>query len=504
MLRAKIAPTFRFITQQGVFKMNNYFIRFAILLVSLVLTQTAFADVKIKSRQTMSGQSYENTIYIKGKRQRTEQNTGGMQMINLTQCDLKRSVQIMPATQVYTVNLWETAPSVAPTTKTAQTQSKIEKGGVITTTYTTKDTGERKQMFGYTARHLIITMESEPTPDACNTQKTKMQFDGWYIDAAFALNCETEQYKNYVPRSTNGGCQDRYQMRQIGTAKRGYPLYEKTTMFDESGKESYTMINEVVELSNTTLDAALFDVPSDYREVKDTTELYASMSQTPNNSSAVMQSNNNNNSSSNLGMRQNVKTVSNSTINVATELGAKKTGVVRIGLANVKTGAVGEGLNAQELASAIQNTFAEYVKSPSVELVGLEAKLPTAIDAEARQKECDYVIYATASHKKGSGGFGGMFGKTLSSVVSQTGIGYNTGSVAGNIAGQVATTAIASAVTVSANVKAKDELTLEVKLMKGVMPALVKQYKQKAKGDGDDIITPVVEQAAQAILDAAK
>jgi hypothetical protein len=97
-----------------------------------------------------------------------------------------------------------------------------------------------------------------------------------------------------------------------------------------------------------------------------------------------------------------------------------------------------------------------------------------------------------------------MFGKTLSSVVSQTGIGYNTGSVAGNIAGQVATTAIASAVTVSANVKAKDELTLEIKLMKGVMPSLVKQYKQKAKGDGDDIITPVVEQAAQAILDAAK
>jgi hypothetical protein len=106
MMRAKIAPTFRFIKQQGVFKMNNYIIRFAILLVSLVVTQTAFADVKIKTRQTMSGQSYENTTYIKGKRQRIEQNTGGMQMINLTQCDLKRNVQIMPATQVYTINLW--------------------------------------------------------------------------------------------------------------------------------------------------------------------------------------------------------------------------------------------------------------------------------------------------------------------------------------------------------------------------------------------------------------
>ena len=67
--------------------MKKYTIQFAILLVSLVLTQTAFADVKIKSRQTMSGQTYENSTYIKGKRQRTESMNG--QMIMITQCDLK-------------------------------------------------------------------------------------------------------------------------------------------------------------------------------------------------------------------------------------------------------------------------------------------------------------------------------------------------------------------------------------------------------------------------------
>ena len=33
-------------------------------------------------------------------------------------------------------------------------------GGKVTTTITTKDTGERKQMFGFTAKHLIITMET--------------------------------------------------------------------------------------------------------------------------------------------------------------------------------------------------------------------------------------------------------------------------------------------------------------------------------------------------------
>lgn len=67
-------------------------------LLMLVFASSAFADVKIKSRQTLSGQTYENTTYIKGKRMRAEQNMGeSMQMINLTQCDLKRGVQMNAA-----------------------------------------------------------------------------------------------------------------------------------------------------------------------------------------------------------------------------------------------------------------------------------------------------------------------------------------------------------------------------------------------------------------------
>jgi hypothetical protein len=32
---------------------------------------------------------------------------------------------------------------------------------------------------------------------------------------------------------------------------------------------------------------------------------------------------------------------------------------------------------------------------------------------------------------------------------------------------------------------------------------LTKQYKAKAKSDGEDIISPLIQQAAQAIIDAA-
>src|SRR5690349_20757842 len=136
-------------------KKSVQYIIFAILTVTLSIT--AFADVKVKSRMTMSGQSTENTTYIKGKRSRTEQNVGTNTMVTLTQCDMKRSVQLNPQTQVYIINSWEndtTTPT--QTTVSGNTKTEVKTGGVITTTVTTKDTGETRKMFGYTARHLII------------------------------------------------------------------------------------------------------------------------------------------------------------------------------------------------------------------------------------------------------------------------------------------------------------------------------------------------------------
>ena len=474
------------------------FVQFTLLLVCFAASlATVFADVKIKARQTMQGQSYENTVYIKGKRQRTERNVGETTMIDVMQCDLKRNIQIAPQTRSYTINLWETAPSVQPSTQTKTVQTESKKGGVVTMTYTTKDTGERKQMFGYTARHIVSTIVTESSPDACTPMKSKMETDGWYIDAAFALDCETERYKNYLPSVANKtACQDRYETKQIGAAKRGYPVWEKMTMFDEGGRESYSMINEVIELSNATLDAALFDIPAGYAEVKDASALYASAASALNKLMKDVKPANSSNP---------IVNTPQSTSNVSTAIGAKKAGVTRIGLATVKTGAVGEGMNAAQLAAAIGNTLGEYLKSPSVELVQIEAKLPSQIDAEAKTKECDFVVYTTVAHKKGGGGlggFGGVIGRAAGSIVGST-VPY--GSTGAAIAGRVATDAIYTAASMSQNVKAKDELTLDIKLNQTgtATAALTKQFKAKAKSDGEDIISPLIEQAAQAILDAA-
>jgi hypothetical protein len=480
--------------------MRNNIYKLAILLVSLVLTQTAFADVKIKSKQTMSGQSYENTTYIKGKRQRTESMNG--MMINLNQCDLRRGVQINPNTKTYIINEYQQDTTAAKTTAApAKSDGVIRAGGTVTTTVTVKDTGERKQMFGYTAKHLIITMETVSSPDACAKNNMKMQTDGWYIDAEFALDCsQYAQYQSYNPKS-KPTCQDKYQMKTVGTAKRGYPVYEKMTMFDESGKETYTMVSEVVELSKATLEAGLFDIPAGYREVSDAAQMYsAGSSSTMGNSSSSTTMGR----PSSSGISQSVKNLSqNSSDDEPSAVGAKKAGVVRIGLAGVKTGAVGEGISAADLSAAVQNTLMQYLKVPNVEVITLDARLSSAIDSEAKQKECDYVLFINASHKKGGGGGFGMFSKVLAPAIGATGIGH-TGSTAGNIAGQVATQSIVSAGNASASVKSKDEITLDVKMQQpGGAAVLTKQVKKKASSNGEDIITPLVEQVAQAVVDTA-
>jgi hypothetical protein len=445
------------------------------------------ADVKIKSRQTMQGQTYENATYIKGKRSRTEMMGG--QSVTIQQCDLRRDIQIMPAMKAYTVNPYDNgaAPQAAPASGTTTTKVERTQGGVVTSTITTKDTGERKQMFGYTARHLIITIVMKSSPDSCNPVDMKMETDGWYIDAAFQLDCDAERSGRYYNPQQAGGCRDRFEMKQVGTAKRGYPLWEKMTMFDKDGRETMSWVNEVVELSQATLDASLFEPPADYREVKDFSgaSMLAQAGGSDNGTNSAARQ------SPDSGMSASVRDLAGSQNAPApAELGAKKPGVVRLGLAGVKTGAVGESLSAADLAAAVQNTLAEYLKSPAVELVRLEAKLPSAVEAEARQKECDFIVYASVSHKKGGGGgFGGMFNKVVAPAIGQ--VGYsNTGSHAG---------------TVSANVKQKDELTLDIRLQApaGTAPAAARQFKSKAKSAGEDIITPVVEQAAQMILDAS-
>ena len=454
----------------------------------MLMSAIASADTKIKSRQTSGGQTYENTSYIKGKRQRSE--TSGGQMIVIQQCDLRRNIQIMPAAKMYMIQPYDepATSSTEPNTSTAPSQpGAVKKGGVVTSTVTTKDTGERKQMFGYTARHIITTMEMKSSPDACSTVDTKMQIDGWYIDAAFALDCDMGRaYTAYKPKA-GGGCHDRYETKQIGAARKGYPVWEKTTMFGPNGAESFSTTNEVVEFSQATLDPSLFDVPEGYRQVEDFSSAFSAAAM------GAADSGNTSTSTSSSVATSAPTTQPNTTAN---QLGPKRAGVIRLGVPAVKTGNVAESMNAAELATAVRNTLLQNLKSGNVEVVPIDATGGAAIQAEAQQKECDYVVYTNVSHKKGGGGFGSVFGSTAAQIGSSVGYPTSTAAV-------VASNTIAAA-TVAEKIKNKDELTLDIRLERpgSTTPSFAQQYKGKAKSAGEDIITPLVQQASTAVVAA--
>jgi hypothetical protein len=470
-------------------------------------TGSALADVKIKTRQTMSGQSYENTIYIKGKRQRTESMGGAM--VSITQCDLSRDIQLDPSSKAYTVSIYDegSVGQASPTTqKTVSTEAT--KGGTMYITTTIKDTGERKQMFGYTARHIIQTVETESSPDACYPTKSKMEMDMWVIDAEFALLCDqNREFRSYKGGNT-GGCRDKIVPKTIGSAKSGYPVYQKMTTFDADGKENYSMIQEVIEISKANLDIALFEIPADYREVSDSAQLYSAGIGANGTSYGSKSANNidysgaaaNRNPSlpSAVGLGASLSRAAEPPSGLTETGTAKKPGTVRIGVPRVKTGAVGTGISAPDLGLAIRNTLGEYLDGTNVEFVPLEARLASAWAEEAKQKECDYVVIANVSHKKGGGGFGG-FGKVMGAVAP---IIPMAGGTAGVVEGQVISTAI-SVSSMSGSMKSKDEITLDITLksLTDNSVVLTKQYKAKAKSDGDDIISAVIEPAAQAILD---
>ena len=447
----------------------------------LIISGIASADTKVKSRQTSNGQTYENTSYIKGKRQRSETNNG--QMILIQQCDLRRNIQIMPAAKAYMIQPYdEPSTTTATSPNTPSQPTPVKKGGLVTSTVTTKDTGERKQMFGYTARHIITTMEMKSSPDACSQNNTKMEIDGWYIDAAFALDCDSSRaYSNYSPK-VSGGCRDRYETKTIGLAKKGYPVWEKMTMFGPNGAESFSTTNEVIEFSQATLDPSLFDVPEGYREVQDFASAFASAYSAPatNDTDATPSTT--------------VPSTATTTTATTSTVGPKQAGVIRLGVAAVKTGNVAENVNASELALAVRNSLLQQLKATNVEAVPIDAT-GAAIQAEAQQKECDYVVYANVSHKKGGGGFGSMLGNSASTIAGNVGYGHGTAAaVAANTTG----------VVVAQSIKAKDEMTLDVRLERpgSTTPSFAQQFKGKAKSAGEDIITPLVQQASQAAIQA--
>jgi hypothetical protein len=77
-----------------------------------------------------------------------------------------------------------------------------------------------------------------------------------------------------------------------------------------------------------------------------------------------------------------------------------------------------------------------------------------------------------------------------------------TGGIAGAVAAGAVSTAATGAAGLATHVKAKDEITFEYRLVptSGQTAPLANSASAKAKRDGEDVLTPLIEQAASSIV----
>ncbi len=180
----------------------------------------------------------------------------------------------------------------------------------------------------------------------------------------------------------------------------------------------------------------------------------------------------------------------------------KKAGVMRICLVTPR--AQMSGGDTAQAAEAVRTTFNNFLTGPTIETAALTARLPSQAIEEARQSGCGYVLYTSVTQKKGGSGGGGLLGRALGNVASSSVYIPGGSSVGGAVARSAAISGVYTVAQMASSIKARDELILEYKLeaTDGVGPSVAKTEKAKAKEDGEDVLTPLVERAAGIIAAA--
>ncbi len=188
---------------------------------------------------------------------------------------------------------------------------------------------------------------------------------------------------------------------------------------------------------------------------------------------------------------------------------AKKEGVIRIGVVTIKT-QIKQDVGGQDMAEVIRTRWYSYLSGPTIELIPIAARIPSQVNIEAGQKQCDYILYSAVTQKTKSSLFS-VFIKTAVPVLASAvpvGVGNTAAASAAQSMRESVQEGAKNAAKNLANesaskIKAHDEVTLEfsfVKVNAEGAPVIIR-LKATAKNDGDDIFSPLIEKAAEQIAE---
>jgi hypothetical protein len=157
--------------------------------------------------------------------------------------------------------------------------------------------------------------------------------------------------------------------------------------------------------------------------------------------------------------------------------------------------------DANQLASSVRALFVSYLSGPSLKAQPIDARLAGQIVEELKQKSCDKVLRVAISEKHSGGGRSKL--GALSSAAGNA-AGYVPASGAAEVAVGAAAAGAEAVGSIAGDTKAKDEMTLQFRITTSDGTAVFgpKSDSQKAKADGEDLVTPLVTRAAEVVATA--
>jgi hypothetical protein len=253
----------------------------------LPLQASGSTGLKLTVLYGAAGNSSQQTIYLQGDRRRTEYRnsfgqTHGPRLVSVTRCDLG---------QFFELNLDSSEYTSAPYPPKPLTQEEIEQRGLQTsTTYvsdkptlrievTTTDTGERKEIFGRIARHVVTTRKQIPL-EGSHSEPHESVTDGWYIDLDRRLSCERDRSagrkaRGYLALVKGKQPIEKPEFVTIGEPEIGFALHSRMTSkgtctLPDGTKKQVDSKSEtlVTQLEEGSLDPALFEIPPGFKHEK--------------------------------------------------------------------------------------------------------------------------------------------------------------------------------------------------------------------------------------------
>jgi hypothetical protein len=192
---------------------------------------------------------------------------------SIVRCDLGQAFMLNLDRRTYTSGAYPWVPSEFERQAHAgRVPKEPARKPTVSVEISTVDTGERKEIFGHTARRVVTTRRDVPMEASTQPLKEYVT-DGWYIDLDTRLACDPKPpagsfFYGFATLVGSGQPAEVPVLKLTGKPETGFALSTKMTSLvtynaGERFEEQHVSVNEmeVIGLSMGPLDPALFEIP---------------------------------------------------------------------------------------------------------------------------------------------------------------------------------------------------------------------------------------------------